>query len=151
LILGQGLDGQRRQLLRLFEESPHPLLLGTSSFWEGVDIPGDRLSCVIIARLPFSVPTEPVFAARAERLHDPFLQYALPQAALRLKQGFGRLIRRGDDRGAVVILDRRILERDYGRAFLEALPPASRYIGPAAEIGERIEGWLAAGHTRSGA
>ena len=145
LILGQGLDGQRRQVLRTFEESDRSLLLGTSSFWEGVDIAGDRLSCVVIVRLPFSVPTEPVFAARAERLRDPFLQYALPQAALRLKQGFGRLIRRRDDRGAVIILDNRILERDYGKAFLEALPPASRYLGPAAGIGRKIEAWLSPG------
>jgi predicted DnaQ family exonuclease/DinG family helicase len=143
LILGQGIDGQRRHVLRAFEENERPLLLGTSSFWEGIDVPGDRLSCVVIVRLPFQVPTEPVFAARAERLRDPFLQYALPQAALRLKQGFGRLIRRHDDRGAVVILDNRVLERDYGQAFLEALPPASRYLGPAAEVGERIEEWVA--------
>jgi DNA polymerase-3 subunit epsilon/ATP-dependent DNA helicase DinG len=142
LILGQGIDGQRRQVLRAFEENERPLLLGTSSFWEGVDIPGDQLSCVVIVRLPFQVPTEPVFAARSERLRDPFLQYALPQAALRLKQGFGRLIRRRDDRGAVVILDNRILERDYGRAFLAALPPASRYLGPAELVGERIAEWL---------
>lgn len=145
LILGQGLDGQRRQVLRTFEDSDRSLLLGTSSFWEGIDVPGDQLSCVVIVRLPFSVPTEPVFAARAERLRDPFLQYALPQAALRLKQGFGRLIRRRDDRGAVVILDNRIIERDYGRAFLEALPPASRYLGPVHRIGRRIEQWLAEG------
>ena len=143
LILGQGIDGQRRHVLRAFEENERPLLLGTSSFWEGIDVPGERLSCVVIVRLPFQVPTEPVFAARAERLRDPFLQYALPQAALRLKQGFGRLIRRHDDRGAVVILDNRVLERDYGRAFLEALPPASRYLGPAAGMGERIEAWVA--------
>jgi DNA polymerase-3 subunit epsilon/ATP-dependent DNA helicase DinG len=142
LILGQGIDGQRRHVLRAFEENERPLLLGTSSFWEGVDIPGDRLSCVVIVRLPFHVPTEPVYAARAERLRDPFLQYALPQAALRLKQGFGRLIRRHDDRGAVVILDSRVLERDYGRAFLEALPPASRSLGPAEEVGQRIEEWV---------
>jgi predicted DnaQ family exonuclease/DinG family helicase len=142
LILGQGIDGQRRQVLRAFEENVRPLLLGTASFWEGVDVPGDRLSCVVIVRLPFQVPTEPVFAARAERLRDPFLQYALPQAALRLKQGFGRLIRRHDDRGAVVILDNRVLERDYGRAFLEALPPASRYLGPAEGMGDTIERWV---------
>jgi Rad3-related DNA helicase len=142
LILGQGIDGQRRQVLRAFEDSQRPLLLGTSSFWEGIDVPGDQLSCVVIVRLPFPVPTEPVFAARAERLRDPFLQYALPQAALRLKQGFGRLIRRSDDRGAVVILDNRILERDYGRAFLEALPPASRFLGPAEQVGGKIEEWV---------
>jgi DNA polymerase-3 subunit epsilon/ATP-dependent DNA helicase DinG len=142
LILGQGIDGQRRHVLKAFEENDRPLLLGTASFWEGVDVPGDRLSCVVIVRLPFQVPTEPVFAARAERLRDPFLQYALPQAALRLKQGFGRLIRRHDDRGAVVILDNRVLERDYGRAFLEALPPASRFLGPAEEVGEAIDRWV---------
>jgi len=142
LILGQGIDGQRRQLLKTFEESERPLLLGTSSFWEGIDIPGERLSCVIVVRLPFPVPTDPVYAARAEQVRDPFLQLALPQAALRLKQGFGRLIRRSTDRGAVAILDNRILGRDYGRTFLEVLPPASRYVGPGGEVAERVGAWL---------
>jgi len=142
LILGQGIDGQRRQLLKTFEESDRPLLLGTSSFWEGIDIPGERLSCVIVVRLPFPVPTDPVYAARAEQVRDPFLQLALPQAALRLKQGFGRLIRRSTDRGAVVILDNRILGRDYGKTFLEVLPPASRYVGRGREVPERVGAWL---------
>jgi Rad3-related DNA helicase len=145
LILGQGIDGQRRQLLKSFEEAERPLLLGTSSFWEGIDIPGERLSCVIVVRLPFAVPSEPVFAARAERLRDGFGQLALPQAALRLKQGFGRLIRRSTDRGAVVILDHRILGRDYGKAFLEILPPASRFVGPADEIASHVGAWLEQG------
>jgi predicted DnaQ family exonuclease/DinG family helicase len=143
LILGQGIDGQRRQLLKSFEEAKRPLLLGTASFWEGIDVPGDRLSCVIMVRLPFPVPTEPVYAARAEQVRDGFAQLALPQAALRLKQGFGRLIRRSTDRGAVVILDNRILGRDYGKAFLDVLPPASRFVGPAAEIADRVGDWLA--------
>jgi Rad3-related DNA helicase len=142
LILGQGIDGQRRQLLKTFEESERPLLLGTSTFWEGIDIPGERLSCVIIVRLPFPVPTEPIHAARAEQVRDPFSQLALPQAALRLKQGFGRLIRRSTDRGAVVILDNRILGRDYGKTFLQVLPPASRYVGPVTEVAERVGRWL---------
>jgi Rad3-related DNA helicase len=142
LILGQGIDGQRRQLLKTFEEAERPLLLGTSTFWEGIDIPGERLSCVIMVRLPFAVPSDPVYAARAEQVRDPFTQLALPQAALRLKQGFGRLIRRSTDRGAVVILDNRILGRDYGRTFLEVLPPASRYVGPGAEVADRIGEWL---------
>ena len=86
LILGQGVDGQRRQLLKMFEEAERPLLLGTSTFWEGIDIPGERLSCVIVVRLPFPVPTDPVYAARAEQVRDAFSQLALPQAALRLKQ-----------------------------------------------------------------
>jgi predicted DnaQ family exonuclease/DinG family helicase len=142
LILGQGIDGQRRQLLKAFEEAERPLLLGTSTFWEGIDVPGEKLSCVIMVRLPFPVPTEPVYAARAEQVRDGFAQLALPQAALRLKQGFGRLIRRSTDRGAVVILDNRILGRDYGKAFLEVLPPASRFIGPAEEIAVRVGAWL---------
>jgi Rad3-related DNA helicase len=145
LILGQGIDGQRRQLLKSFEEAERPLLLGTASFWEGIDVPGERLSCVIMVRLPFPVPTEPVYAARAEQVRDAFSQLALPQAALRLKQGFGRLIRRSTDRGAVVILDNRILGRDYGKAFLDVLPPASRFVGPAAEIADRVGDWLDAG------
>ncbi|MEP7105314.1 MAG: helicase C-terminal domain-containing protein, partial [Chloroflexota bacterium] len=147
LILGQGIDGQRRQLLKVFTETEHALLLGTSSFWEGIDVPGDRLSCVIVVRLPFPVPTEPVFAARSERVRDPFTQYALPLAALALKQGFGRLIRRGSDRGAVVILDGRISSRDYGRAFLEVLPPAAQHRGPVERVGERIQEWLKAAPT----
>jgi len=142
LILGQGIDGQRRQVLKSFEEAERPLLLGTASFWEGIDVPGEKLSCVIMVRLPFPVPTEPVYAARAEQVRDPFAQLALPQAALRLKQGFGRLIRRSTDRGAVVILDNRILGRDYGKAFLDVLPPASRFVGPAAEIAHRVGEWL---------
>jgi Rad3-related DNA helicase/DNA polymerase III epsilon subunit-like protein len=142
LILGQGIDGQRRQVLKSFEEAERPLLLGTASFWEGIDVPGERLSCVIMVRLPFPVPTEPVYAARAEQVRDGFAQLALPQAALRLKQGFGRLIRRSTDRGAVVILDNRILGRDYGKAFLDVLPPASRFVGPASEIADRVGDWL---------
>ena len=142
LILGQGIDGQRRHLLKSFEEAQRPLLLGTASFWEGIDVPGERLSCVIMVRLPFPVPTEPVYAARAEQVRDAFAQLALPQAALRLKQGFGRLIRRSTDRGAVIILDNRILGKDYGKAFLDVLPPASRFVGPAAEIADQVGGWL---------
>lgn len=142
LILGQGIDGQRRQLLKSFEEASRPLLLGTSTFWEGIDVPGEKLSCVIMVKLPFPVPTDPVFAARAEQVRDPFSQLALPQAALRLKQGFGRLIRRSTDRGAVVILDNRILGRDYGKAFLDVLPPASRFVGPATEIAGEVGAWL---------
>ncbi len=142
LILGQGVDGQRRQLLKAFEEAERPLLLGTASFWEGIDVPGERLSCVIMVRLPFPVPSEPVYAARAEQVRDGFNQLALPQAALRLKQGFGRLIRRSTDRGAVVILDNRILGRDYGKAFLDVLPPASRFVGPASEIANQVGDWI---------
>ena len=142
LLLAQGVDGQRRQVLKAFVEAPAAMLLGTSTFWEGIDIPGDQLSCVVVVRLPFPVPTEPVFAARSELVRDSFANYTLPLAALRLKQGFGRLIRRGSDRGAVVIVDPRTVTREYGRAFLEVLPRASEYRGRVAEVGQRIEAWL---------
>jgi DNA polymerase-3 subunit epsilon/ATP-dependent DNA helicase DinG len=141
-ILAQGVDGPRRQVLQTFAEADRGLLLGTASFWEGIDLPGDQLRCVVVVRLPFPVPTEPVYAARAEQLRDPFRQLALPQATLRLKQGFGRLIRRRDDRGAVVILDPRVLIRDYGRAFLEALPEARRLQVPLRELAPKMETWL---------
>ena len=149
LVLGQGLDGQRRQVLKSFQESDRALLLGTSSFWEGIDIPGERLSCVVMVRLPFPVPTEPVFAARAEKVANSFAAYALPMAALKLKQGFGRLIRRNSDRGAVVILDNRISSRDYGRAFIEVLPRAAMFNGSVLQVGERIQAWLAAGQPKA--
>lgn len=106
------------------------VLLATGAFWEGVDVPGDSLSLVILEKLPFGVPDEPLTAARSARLlergEDPFRDYQLPRAALALKQGFGRLIRRRDDRGIVAILDRRILARGYGATFLASLPPATR-------------------------
>lgn len=145
LILGQSIDGPRRQVLAAFTDAERAVLLGTSSFWEGIDVPGDRLSCVIMVRLPFPVPSEPVFAARSETMREPFTGYALPLAALRLKQGFGRLIRRHTDRGAVVLLDRRISSREYGQAFLRVLPPASMFTGPIGELGQRIEDWVGSG------
>ncbi|GAC1337494.1 MAG: ATP-dependent DNA helicase [Candidatus Dormibacteria bacterium] len=122
-VLGQGLDGTRRQLLGSFLANRRTVLLGTTTFWEGIDVPGDALSCVVIAKLPFPVPTDPLVQARGARLGDPFRDHALPLAALRLRQGFGRLIRREGDRGAVVLCDPRVSSREYGRAFLAALPP----------------------------
>ncbi|MFN2569983.1 MAG: helicase C-terminal domain-containing protein [Candidatus Dormibacteria bacterium] len=123
-VIGQGMDGTRRQILRSFMDHPRTLLLGTSSLWEGVDLPGDMLHCVVIAKLPFAVPTDPLVRARSERLRDPFSEYVLPMAVLRLKQGFGRLIRSEGDRGAVVLCDSRLTTRDYGARFFETLPPA---------------------------
>ena len=125
-LLGQGIDGTRRQILRSFLEDPRTVLLGTSSFWEGVDIPGERLRCVVIDKLPFPVPTDPLVRARSEGMLDPFAQYSLPIAVLRLRQGFGRLIRGQDDRGVVVLCDERLQTRDYAQVFLRALPPAEQ-------------------------
>jgi DNA polymerase-3 subunit epsilon/ATP-dependent DNA helicase DinG len=141
-VLAQNLDGTRRQLLGQFQESPRNILLGTSSFWEGIDVPGDALSCVVIVRLPFRVPSDPFQRARSATLGDPFGELALPEAVLRLKQGFGRLIRRQSDRGAVVLMDHRIANRTYGQAFLEALPRAAVHTGVCQEMAPAIRQWL---------
>ena len=122
-VLTQGIDGSRRALLERFAGG-RAVLLGTQSFWEGIDLPGEVLECVVIARLPFLVPDDPLVQGRSERYEDPFREFHLPQAALRLRQGFGRLIRTRSDRGAVVLLDRRALLRDYGADLLAALPDA---------------------------
>jgi len=143
LVLAQNVDGTRRQLLEQFREHPRTILLGTSSFWQGIDIPGDALSCVIIVRLPFRVPTDPVQVARSAGLRDPFSELMLPEAVLRLKQGFGRLIRKRTDRGAVVLLDHRVANRAYGQAFLEALPRAAVHLGSSEEMAPAIGQWLA--------
>lgn len=120
-------DAPKEALLEAFRQSKNGVLFGTSSFWEGVDVAGDALSCVIIDKLPFLSPGDPLIQARMEELEtrgiSPFQEYQLPSAILSLKQGFGRLIRRREDRGVVVILDRRIQKYGYGKAFLSALPP----------------------------
>jgi DNA polymerase III epsilon subunit family exonuclease len=142
-VLAQGRgSGSRRTLTERFASLPEAVLCGTNSFWEGLDLPGNSLSCVVIVRLPFSPPSDPVFRARSEHLRDPFLQLALPEAVLRLKQGFGRLIRRATDRGAVVIFDRRVSTRSYGKHFLASLPQCSSFTGPAAEVPDAIERWV---------
>ena len=124
-LLVQG-DMPRATLIERFRDRPGSVLLGTGAFWEGVDVPGDALSLVIIDKLPFAPHTDPLVNARMRRIEgehgDPFGAYQLPQAALALKQGFGRLIRRRDDRGIVAILDGRVVGRGYGRVFLGTLP-----------------------------
>ncbi len=134
--LRQG-SANRSALLHRFTRNSRSVLFATDSFWEGVDVRGDALRCVVIAKLPFSVPTEPIQQARHEAIRaaggSPFAEHTLPQAVLKLKQGFGRLIRSRDDRGAVVILDSRIGRRRYGPAFLESLPPARRVLAGRAE------------------
>jgi ATP-dependent DNA helicase DinG len=126
-------EDDRDTLLRRFRESGRAILLGTSSFWEGVDVPGDALRALLIAKLPFKVPTEPVTAAHCEAIvargGDAFREYMLPHAALRLKQGFGRLIRTTTDQGAVVLTDPRVVQKSYGRDLLEGLPDAKQLVG----------------------
>ncbi|MGI9090335.1 MAG: ATP-dependent DNA helicase [Gemmatimonadaceae bacterium] len=131
-ILVHGEDG-RDALLDRFKVAGNAILLGTASYWEGVDVPGRALRALVIAKLPFRVPTEPVTAAQCEAIAarggDAFTEYMLPHASLRLKQGFGRLIRSASDRGAIVLADPRVVSKRYGRDLLSGLPPARRVTG----------------------
>jgi predicted DnaQ family exonuclease/DinG family helicase len=142
IVIAQNLDGSRRQVLETFRTQERTVLLGTRSFWEGIDVAGDALSCLVISRLPFSVPSDPIFAARSETFDDSFAQYAVPEAVLRFRQGFGRLIRTKNDRGIVVLLDKRVLSKNYGRIFLESLPPVSKYQGPLKELPGVAAKWI---------
>jgi ATP-dependent DNA helicase DinG len=143
-LLKQG-EKTKAALMREFRQDTHSVLLATSSFWEGVDVPGEALSCVIVDRLPFDVPSEPLIQARIEHIKkqggNPFLEYQVPMAIISLKQGFGRLIRNSQDRGVLVLLDSRVLHRPYGQMFLSSLPPCrlSHKIGDLEEIFPVIE------------
>ncbi|MCI0438082.1 MAG: hypothetical protein L0177_03000, partial [Chloroflexi bacterium] len=141
-VLTQGADGTPQQIVRRFLEDPKSVILGTASFWEGVDLAGDSLMVLLVSRLPFSVPSEPVFAARSELYDNPFMQYAVPQAILRLRQGFGRLIRTRTDRGVAIILDSRIVSKRYGKEFLNSLPPCKLKTTSLRQLPGEIRGWL---------
>ncbi|HKJ93708.1 MAG TPA: ATP-dependent DNA helicase, partial [Longimicrobiales bacterium] len=142
-------EASRANLLREFAESGRGILLGVASFWEGVDVPGEPLRGLVLTKLPFKVPSEPLTAARVEAIErmggSGFQDYMLPHAVLRLKQGFGRLIRSRTDRGAVVLLDRRVAERSYGSQFLEALPPAPVRMGGWVELRGLLQSFYRSG------
>ena len=142
-VLAHNLDGPPARLLRQLIDEPRTLLLGTAAFWEGVDVRGETLSQIAMARLPFPVPSDPIYAGRAALYDDPFEEYAVPQAVLRFRQGFGRLIRGEGERGVFLLLDRRVLTRSYGDAFLDALPDCEVRRLPIASIGEAVSRWLA--------
>jgi DNA polymerase-3 subunit epsilon/ATP-dependent DNA helicase DinG len=136
-------DGSSRTLLlENFKTAEGGVLLGTKSFWEGVDVPGDALSVLVIARLPFDVPDDPIIAARAETFERPFDDYSVPEAVLKFRQGFGRLIRTKTDRGVVVVLDRRLLTKSYGKIFLESLPRCTVRRAPLAQLPQDAAKWL---------
>jgi ATP-dependent DNA helicase DinG len=139
-MLMQG-EMSKSGLLELFRKTPNAVLFATSSFWQGVDVQGEQLSCVVIDKLPFSVPSDPVVAARISRINETggnaFYDYQIPAATILLKQGFGRLIRSRTDCGILALLDKRILTRRYGRMFLECIPPA-----PLTQDLDRIRGFL---------
>ena len=140
--LKQGEAG-RTQLLDRFRADANSVLFATDSFWEGVDVAGDSLQCVILPKLPFRVPTEPIQQARSEaieaRTGNAFMGYAVPQAVIKFRQGFGRLIRRRSDRGVIIVLDQRIITKRYGRVFLTSLPDLRIVQGEREAVFEKME------------
>lgn len=145
-ILAQGISGSRHYIAERFRQNTASVLLGTKSFWEGIDVPGETLQCVVIAKLPFAVPDDPIVQARCEYLEnqglDSRLTYYEPLAIIQFKQGFGRLIRSATDHGAVLVFDRRLLLRPYGRRFMDSVPGYTFLNAPWYEVVARTRGWL---------
>lgn len=142
LLLAQGVDGSAKHLLGQFRSQENTILFGTNSFWEGVDVVGEALSVLVIVKLPFPVPSDPIIAARSEAYEEPFKEYSLPLAILKFKQGFGRLIRSQTDKGVMVVLDSRIKNKFYGKSFLEALPLCVKKYTPIRKIPGEIKVWM---------
>lgn len=141
-VFDQSFGVSRDALLQSFKSSKRAVLMGTRSFWEGIDIPGDDLSAVVIVRLPFAVPSDPIFSARSEAYENPFMQYAVPDAILRFRQGFGRLIRSSSDRGIVAIFDKRVISKGYGSSFLDSLPDCTMKFGSLENLAPSASQWL---------
>jgi predicted DnaQ family exonuclease/DinG family helicase len=145
-LLAQGQNGSRLALLARFKREKPAFLLGADSFWEGVDLPGDALQLVVITKLPFDVPTDPVFQAKCEQIQarggNPFYELSIPEAVIRLRQGFGRLIRNHTDRGAVLILDNRISTKSYGQVFINSLPVKAKIFANNKEMWETLDAWF---------
>ncbi|NEU31189.1 ATP-dependent DNA helicase DinG [bacterium LRH843] len=146
-LIGQGVtSGSRAKLMKVFKESEQAILFGTSSFWEGIDLPGDELQSLVIVRLPFSPPDQPLLQAQLERAKEeglnPFMDISLPQAIIRFKQGFGRLIRTKQDRGCVFVLDRRISTTRYGKQFISSLPDVPVYEGKLEQLLDQCHEFL---------
>jgi ATP-dependent DNA helicase DinG len=142
-VYEQGDGSSRRQLMENFKNAERAVLLGTRSFWEGVDLPGEALSCLALTRLPFAVPTDPIFAARSETFGETaFMDYSVPDAILKFRQGFGRLIRTRNDRGIVAVFDKRLLTKQYGQQFLQSLPDCTVRRGPHADLAKAAAAWM---------
>lgn len=146
LLLGQGIDGPRSTLIKVFQENRNSVLFGTNSFWEGVDIPGPALEMLVITKIPFQVPTEPIFQARMERVHQEsgngFLHFAVPEAVIRLRQGIGRLIRSTGDRGVVLLLDQRLINTHYGSFFTHSFPVKPIICKKEDLLQQKLQAWF---------
>jgi DNA polymerase-3 subunit epsilon/ATP-dependent DNA helicase DinG len=143
-VLAQRISGGRAKVMKAYLNDPtHSALLGTNSFWEGVDIQGEALTTLVIHKIPFDVPSDPIFKARSEMFNNAFMEYSVPRAILRFRQGFGRLIRSKKDFGAMIILDNRVLQKEYGKMFLKALPEGVLIDQmELAEVPEKVREWL---------
>jgi DNA polymerase-3 subunit epsilon/ATP-dependent DNA helicase DinG len=141
-VHAQWVDGSPQALTDRLREDASSVVLGAASMWEGIDVQGPGLSALVVVRLPFDVPTDPLFQARSEQYDAPFFDYSVPRAVLRFRQGFGRLIRSSSDRGVFVVMDRRIISKTYGRSFLNALPACDVRYGKAAELDSTAKFWL---------
>ncbi|MFA6472689.1 MAG: helicase C-terminal domain-containing protein, partial [Candidatus Latescibacterota bacterium] len=145
-LLAQGVEGSRRHILQRFQDEVHSVLFGTDSFWEGVDVPGESLEIVVIVRLPFAVPTEPIVQAQMEEIEksgkNPFMEFSVPEAAIKLRQGAGRLIRRRDDRGVVIILDNRVITTRYGSTFKRSLPGKTIRADSLSMLIQNVKQWF---------
>ena len=141
-VFEQGEGISPAALLQTFRNTEKAILLGTRSFWEGVDIQGDALSVVVIAKLPFDVPSDPIIAARSESFDDSFGEYNLPEAILKFRQGFGWLIRSKSDKGLVIVMDSRINTKRYGKDFIDSIPKCTRISGSVRDIPRNAAKWL---------
>jgi DNA polymerase-3 subunit epsilon/ATP-dependent DNA helicase DinG len=140
-LVAQGIDGPPHRVMRALDANKETVALGAASLWEGVDLEESSIGALIVARLPFPVPSDPIFSARSELYDDGFGDYAVPSAVLRFRQGFGRLIRSRSDRGVFIVLDSRMATRGYGAAFRDALPGCDIEIVRASELAARVSRW----------
>ena len=141
-LMAQGIDGPPDRLVSMIKSTPRSVIFGAASFWEGVDLPGDLLKTLIIPRLPFAVPSDPIVAARSETYVSPFMEYTLPASILRFRQGIGRLIRTSNDSGIIVLLDSRVLTRRYGAMYLDSLPTTNLITPQIASVPESVSNWF---------
>ncbi len=145
-VFGQGIDGGRHTIINQFKNIEKSFLFGTDSFWEGVDVPGKALEILLLTKLPFDVPSEPIIQAKAELIQkqggNPFMDFTIPEAVIRFRQGFGRLIRSKSDFGVIIILDTRVIKKLYGRVFLNSLPLKAKVITEDQSLWQQLKNWF---------